>query len=153
MNDSELHFYMKLIKKSHDAFCDFLTHLSENILDWKIHELTNSVSWIIQHIIQDQKWIADVILNKQVKHDKTLTFDDKVTLEQLITKFEKLVSYVEDKFSKLNDDILSEERNFKQYSMNVEDWLFEYLFHLNQHSGEINLISKAWKRKERSIPD
>ncbi len=153
MNISELQNYMKLVKKSHEAFRDFITHLSEEILEWKIHEFTNSVSWIIQHIIQNQKWIADVILNKQAKRESSPVFDEKLTIDQLVTKYEKLVSYVEGNFSKLNDEILREFRNYKEYSMSVEDWLFEYIFHLNQHSGEISLIAKAWKRKERSIQD
>ncbi len=151
MSNNELQNYIKLVKKSHDAFRDFITHLSEEILEWKIHEFTNSVSWIIQHSIQDQKWIADVILNKQVKRESSPKFDEKLSNEQLVVKFDKLVSYVESNFSKLSDEILGELRNYKEYSMSVEDWLFEYIFHLNQHSGEISLMSKAWKRKERSI--
>lgn len=151
MSNSELQYYMKLVKKSHDAFRDFITHLSEEILEWKIHEFTNSVSWIIQHIIQDQKWITDVILNKQTKHKESIKFNEKLTRDQLVGKFDKLVSYTENNFSKLNDEVLREFRNYKEYSMSVEDWLFEYIFHLNQHSGEISLMSKAWKRKERSI--
>ena len=153
MTNNELQNYMKLVKKSHEAFHDFISHLPEDILPWKIHEFTNSVSWIIQHIIQDQKWIVDVILNKQLKHDSSPSFNEKISIDQLITKFEKLVLYVESNFSKLNDEILGELRNYKEYSMSVEDWLFEYIFHLNQHSGEIGLISKAWKRKVRSLPD
>jgi hypothetical protein len=153
MSDNELQNYMKLVKKSHEAFRDFITHLSEDILEWQIHEFTNSVSWIIQHIIQDQKWIADVILNKHAKHVSSPKFNEKLTKDQLVEKFDKLASYVENNFSKLNNEILSELKNYKEYSMSVEDWLFEYIFHLNQHSGEISLMSKAWKRKERSIQD
>ena len=153
MSNNELQNYMRLVKKSHDAFRDFITHLSEEILKWKIHEFTNSVSWIIQHIIQDQKWIADVILNKQVKRESSPKFNENLTTEQLVVKFDKLVSYVENHFKKLNTEILKELRNYKDYSMSVEDWLFEYIFHLNQHSGEISLMSKAWKRKERSVQD
>ena len=46
MSNNELQNYMKLVKKSHAAFRDFLTHLSEEILEWEIHEFTNSVSWL-----------------------------------------------------------------------------------------------------------
>jgi len=62
-SNSKVQFYQDIIKKAHDAFREFLTHLPEDILDWTIHESLNSVRWIVEHVIHDQMWIANVIMD------------------------------------------------------------------------------------------
>ena len=146
-------FYTEIIKKSHDAFREFLTHLPEDILTWKIHESLYKVDWIIQHVIHDQVWIINVILdNKEEGHH----FEEKeegLSLEDMIEAYDDMVMNVESKLDNLQDKQLSEPRSYKNYSLTVEDWLFEYIHHLNHHGGEIGLILAGWKRKQRSLKD
>jgi hypothetical protein len=72
-----------------------------------------------------------------------------MTLDEFIDEYDEMVSKVETDLENLNDDILTELRTFKGYSISVEDWLFEYIHHLHQHGGEIGYILTVWKRKNR----
>lgn len=153
IENQKTQFYIEIIERSHEAFRDFLTHLPEEILNWKITDTMYSVNWIIQHIINDQVWILNVILKSNEKgyhFEKQL---DELTLEDLIEGYDEMVLQAERQLSKIIDDQLNEARIYKDYSLSVEDWLFEYIHHLNHHAGEVSFISTAWKRMKRSLVD
>ncbi|MCK4895851.1 MAG: DinB family protein [Candidatus Heimdallarchaeota archaeon] len=139
-----------MINKSHETFREFLSHLPEEILDWRVHEFTSTVRDLITHIIQDQMWIVDYILEK--KEEKHTIHKDisKLLIEEIISVYDDFVSVATEKLRKVKDSDLTDERDYKEYPLNVEDWLFEYIHHLNKHCGEINIAHIAWKRKERS---
>ena len=143
-------FYLEMINKSHETFREFLSHLPEEILDWRVHEFTSTVRDLITHIIQDQMWIVDYILEK--KEEKHTIHKDisKLLIEEIISVYDDFVSVATEKLRKVKDSDLTDERDYKEYPLNVEDWLFEYIHHLNKHCGEINIAHIAWKRKERS---
>ncbi len=146
-------FYLEIIKKSHEAFREYLIHLPEDVLNWKAHESMYSTGWIIEHLIHDQIWIVNVILNN---HNEVYHFEDKsedLTLDDLIEGYDKMVSSVEKNLSSIVDSQLNEMRTYKEYSISVADWLFEYIHHLNQHGGELGFILTAWKRKKRSLSE
>ena len=148
---SKLEFYQDIINKTHDAFREFLVHLPEEILDWKLSENLNSVRWIIEHIINDQMWIANVIMENNGEEYHFEEGYGQYSLEQIIEKYDEMFIGIEEKFTDLTVENLTEARMYKEYSLSVEEWLFEYIHHLNKHSGEINLILTAWKRKKRSL--
>ena len=152
MSSNKIDFYRELIKKTHDTFREFLVHLPENILDWKIHEFTNSVRWLIQHVVHDQMWIANVILDN---NEEGYHFDKEGTLslENLIEGYDDAISEIETKLESVKERNLPENRSYKEYSMTVEDWLYEYIHHLNLHCGEIGLTLTTWKRKSRSLEE
>ncbi|NPD88070.1 MAG: DinB family protein [Asgard group archaeon] len=150
MNQTKINFYLEIIRKSHDAFKEFLVHLPEGILNWELHEFANTVNWMVQHIIHDQMWIANVILNNQNegKHFKKESKD--ITLEDMLETYDNLTSKTESMFQRLKDEHLTESRSYKDYLMSVEEWFFEYIHHLNQHAGELALYLTIWKREQRS---
>ncbi|MHA1199925.1 MAG: DinB family protein [Candidatus Heimdallarchaeaceae archaeon] len=144
-------FYLEIIKRSHEAFREYLTHLPEDILAWKVHDSMYTSGWIIEHLIHDQIWIVNVVLDN---HEEGYHFEDKpegLTLDDLIEGYDEMVSKVEQELANINDNQLNEMRTYKEYSITVEDWLFEYIHHLNQHGGELGFILTAWKRKNRSL--
>ncbi|MHA1345336.1 MAG: DinB family protein [Candidatus Heimdallarchaeaceae archaeon] len=151
MTNSKIDFYLDMIDKSHEAFREFLSHLQEDILDWRVHEFTPSVRELIIHVIQDQMWMINYMLEKkEVKYSVSENIS-KLLVEEIISVYDSFVSEVIDKLTKVKDLSLTDERDYKEYPLNVEDWLFEYIHHLNKHCGEINLARIAWKRKERSL--
>jgi len=150
-SNSKIQFYQDIIKKAHDAFREFLTHLPEDILDWSIHESLNSVRWIVEHVVHDQMWIANVIMDNSEEGYHFEKSVDQYTLDELIEKYDDMFIEIEEKLTYLKKEHLKEARMYKDYSLSVEDWLYEYIHHLNQHSGEIGLILTAWKRKKRSL--
>ncbi len=150
-SNSKMQFYQDIIKKAHDAFREFLTHLPEDILDWTIHESLNSVRWIVEHVIHDQMWIANVIMDNSEEGYHFEKSIKQYTLDELIEKYDDVFIEIEEKFTDLKREHLLEARMYKDFSMTVEDWLYEYIHHLNQHSGELGLILSAWKRKKRSL--
>ena len=152
MSLRKIDFYREMIKKTHDTFREFLIHLPEDILNWKIHEFSNTVRWLIQHVIQDQMWIANIILDK---NEESFCFDKKGTLslEEIIEGYDDAISDIETKLKGVKEEDLLENRSYKEYSMSVEDWLYEYIHHLNLHSGEIGLTLTTWKRKSRSLEE
>ena len=153
MSSSKIDFYKEMIKKTHDTFREFLVHLPEDILDWKIHEFVNTIRWLIQHVIHDQMWIANVILNSKEEGFHFEKKEEDLTLEDLIEGYDDTISEIEEKLEGVKEKNLSENRFYKEYSMTVEDWLYEYIHHLNLHSGEIGLILTTWKRKSRSLKE
>lgn len=144
-------FYLEMINKSHKSFREFLTHLPEDILDWRVNEFTSTVRELITHVIQDQMWIVNYILEKKEEKHAIPENISKLLIEEIITVYDEFVANATDKLSKVKDLDLADERNYKEYPLNVEDWLFEYIHHLNKHCGEINVAHIAWKRKERSL--
>lgn len=146
----KIDFYLEMINKSHEAFREFLSHLPEDILDWRVHEFTPTVREQITHIIQDQMWIVNYILEKKEEKHTIPENISKLLIEEIISVYDDFVSNATEKLSKVKDSNLAEERDYKEYSLNVENWLFEYVHHLNKHCGEINIAHIAWKRKERS---
>ena len=149
MSSNKIDFYREMIKKTHDTFREFLVHLPEDILDWKIHEFANTVRWLVQHVVHDQMWIANVILDN---NEEGYHFDKEETssLEELIEGYDEAISEIETKLDNVKEINLSKSRSYKEFSMTVEDWLYEYIHHLNMHSGEIGLTLTTWKRKSRS---
>lgn len=150
MNQTRINFYLEIIKKSHDTFREFIIHLPENILNWKLHNLANTVNWMIQHIIHDQMWIANVIMNN---NEEGMHFDkesEELTLDDMLKSYDELTSETESLFQGLKDEILTESRSYKDYKMLVEEWFFEYIHHLNQHAGELVLYLTIWKREQRA---
>ena len=152
MSSNKVDFYREIIKKTHDIFREFLVHLPEDILDWKIHEFANTVRWLIQHVVHDQMWIANVILDNK---EEGYHFDNEETLslENLIDGYDEAISEIEEKLEDIVEENLPENRSYKEYSMTVEDWLYEYIHHLNLHCGEIGLTLTTWKRKSRSLEE
>ena len=150
MSKTKINFYLEIIRKSHDTFREFLTHLPEGILEWKLHDFANTVNWMVQHIIHDQTWIANVIMdnNGEGKHFEKKA--SEISLDDMIEAYDELVSKSESLFEKLEDGVLTEIRNYKEYEMSVEEWLFEYIHHLNQHAGELALYLTIWKREQRA---
>ncbi len=146
-------FYLEMIERSHEAFREFLTHLPEDILTWKVHDSLYSAGWIIEHLIHDQMWIVNVILNNKEEGYHLKAKPEGLNLDDLIEGYDDLVSEAEEKLSKITDVQLNEARSYKEYSISVEDWLFEYIQHLNHHGGELSLILTAWKRKNRSLTE
>ncbi len=144
-------FYLEMISKSHKTFREFLSHLPEDILNWRVHEFTPTVRELIVHVIQDQMWIVNYILEK--KEDKHIIPENtsKFLLEEIISVYDNFVADATEKLSKVKDLNLDDERNYKEYPLDIEDWLFEYIHHLHKHSGEINIAHVTWKRKERSL--
>jgi len=153
MSQSKIRTYLEIISKSHDAFREFLTHLPEDILNWTLHKYANTVNWMVQHIIHDQTWIANAIMNN-IEEGKYFEKESEVTtLENLLESFDELVDRTEIMFKELQDAILTEQRNYKDYQMTVEEWFFEYIHHLNRHAGELALYLTIWKREHRAIKD
>jgi hypothetical protein len=150
MKQTKIDFYLEIIKKSHDTFREFLTHLPEGILDWKLHDFANTVNWMIQHIIHDQTWIVNVILDnkEEGKHFEKESLE--ISLDDMIEAYDEMISRTENLLGKLEDDDLSETRTYKEYEMMVEEWFFEYIHHLNQHAGELALYLSIWKREQRA---
>ncbi len=144
-------FYLEMIDKSHKTFREFLSHLPEDILDWRVHEFTPSVRELITHIIQDQMWIVNYLLEKKEEKHTIPENMSKLRLEEIISVYDDFVPVAMEKLRKVKDSNLADERDYKEYTLNVEDWLFEYIHHLNKHCGEINVAHIAWKRKERSL--
>ncbi|MHA2357630.1 MAG: DinB family protein [Candidatus Heimdallarchaeaceae archaeon] len=153
MNPKKITFYLDLVKKSHDAFRDFLLHLPEEILDWKINDFANSTRWLIEHVIHDQTWIANVILNSEEEGYHFEGETEDLTLESMIEEYEQALNKIETDFDNLSDEDLKEGRSYKEYTMLVEEWFFEYIHHLNQHAGELGLYLTVWKRKQRNLDD
>jgi hypothetical protein len=149
MSQTKINFYLEIIKKSHDAFREFLVHLPEEILNWKLHEFANTVNWMVQHTVHDQMWIANVIMNNQEegKHFEKESTD--IALDDILREFDELTMKTESMLQELNDEVLSESRSYKDYEITVEEWFFEYIHHLNQHAGEIALYLNIWKRENR----
>lgn len=147
----KIDFYLEMINKSHKSFREFLTHLQEDILDWRVHEFTSTVRELITHVIQDQMWIVNYILEKKEEKHAIPENISKLLIKEIITVYDEFVANATDKLSKVKDLDLADDRNYKEYPLNVEDWLFEYIHHLNKHCGEINVAHIAWKRKERSL--
>ncbi len=147
----KIDLYLEMINKSHDTFREFLSHLSENILDWKVHEFTPTVRELIVHIIQNQMWIVNYMLEKREEKYVIPENTSEFLLEEIISVYDNFVVDVTEKLCKVKDLNLEDERNYKEYPLNVEDWLYEYIHHLHKHCGEINFAHVAWKRKERSV--
>ena len=141
---------MEIISKSHDTFREFLTHLPEGILNWTLHKYANTVNWLIQHIIHDQMWIANVIMNNNEEGKHFEKESEEITIDDMIEAYDDLVNKTESMFKELNDEILIENRNYKEFQMTVEEWFFEYIHHLNQHAGELALYLTLWKREQRA---
>ena len=151
MTISKTDFYLEIINKSHETFREFLSHLPEDILDWRVHEFTPTIRETIVHVIQDQMWIVNYLLEKkEEKHTIQVNISEFV-IEEIISVYDNFVADATEKLSKVKSLDLNDERNYKEYPLNVEDWLFEYIHHLNKHCGEINVAHIAWKRKERSL--
>ena len=143
-------FYLEMIKRSHESFRDFLVHLPEDILDWKAHELMYTPAWIIEHLIHDQIWISHIV---QKSDEEGYPFDKEsqdLSLDDLIEEFDNMVSEIEMEFANIEDNQLTELRDYKGYEISVEDWIFEYINHILNHGGELGYILTAWKRKNRS---
>jgi len=147
----KIDFYLEMIDKSHETFREFLSHLPEDILDWRVHEFTPTVRELITHIIQDQMWIINYLLEKKEEKQTIPENMSKLLIEEIISVYDDFVSDATEKLSKVKDSNLADERDYKEYPLNVEDLLFEYIHHLNKHCGEINVAHIAWKRKERSL--
>lgn len=144
-------FYLEMINKSHEVFREFLSHLPEDILDWRVHEFTKTVRELLMHVIQDQMWIVNYILEKKEERYPIPENISKLLIEEIISVYDDFVSDATEKLNKVKDSNLADERDYKEYPLNVEDWLFEYIHHLNKHCGEISIAHIAWKRKERSL--
>ena len=144
-------FYLEMINKSHETFREFLSHLPEDILDWRVHELTPTVRELIVHVIQDQMWIVNYILEKKEEKHVIPENASKFLLEEIISVYDNFVVDSTEKLCKVKDLNLNDERDYKEYPLNIEGWLFEYIHHLHKHCGEINIAHVAWKRKERSL--
>ncbi|MCG3215489.1 MAG: DinB family protein [Candidatus Heimdallarchaeota archaeon] len=151
MISNKIGFYREIIKKTHDAFREFLLHLPEEILDWKIYEHTQTIRWLIQHVVHDQMWIANVIMDNEEEGYHFTKNSEELALEDFIDGYDDTVSTIETRLERLSEEDLDKKRSYKEYSMTVEDWLFEYIHHLNLHSGEIGFTLTAWKRKNRSL--
>ncbi len=151
MTISKINFYLEMINKSHETFREFLSHLPDDILDWRVHEFTPTVRELIVHVIQDQMWIINYILEKKEEKYTIPENVSNILIDEIISVYDNFVSIAMEKLSKVKDLDLADEREYKEYSLNVEDWLFEYIHHLNKHCGEINVAHIAWKRKERSL--
>lgn len=151
MTISKTDFYLEVIDKSHETFREFLSHLPENILDWKVHKFTPTVQELISHVIQDQMWIVNYLLEKKEEKQTVPENMSKLLKEEIISVYDNFVLIATEKLRKVKDSNLADERDYKEYPLNVEDWLFEYIHHLNKHCGEINIAHIAWKRKERSL--
>ena len=147
----KIDLYLEMINKSHDTFREFLSHLSENILDWKVHEFIPTARELIIHIIQDQMWIVNYMLEKREEKHVIPENTSEFLLEEIISVFDNFVVDVTEKLCKVKDLNLDDERNYKEYPLNVEDWLYEYIHHLHKHCGEINIAHVAWKRNERKV--
>ena len=151
MTIAKIDFYLELIDKSHETLREFLSHLPEDILDWKVHEFLSRVRESILHINQNQMWIINYILEKREEKYSIPEKNSELLLEELLQLYDDFVSKATKQLSKVRDLSLDEERNYKEYSLNVEDWLFEYIHHLSKHGGEINVAHLGWKRKERAL--
>jgi hypothetical protein len=150
-SNQKIQFYLEVIKRSHEAFREYLVHLPEGILQWKVVESMYTSGWIIEHLLHDQIWIVNVILNRDEQGYHFEKKSDDLTLDDLIEGYDEMVSKVEENLASVSDDQLQEKRTYKEYSITVEDWLFEYIHHLNQHGGELGFILTAWKRNKRSL--
>jgi len=146
-------FYLEMIKRSHESFRDYLTHIPEDVLQWKAHELMYSTSWLIEHVIHDQVWIANIIVKDVEQEYHCEKKSEKMVLDDIVQEYDNMVSKVETDLQVLTDEMLSELRTSKGYSLTVEDWIFEYIHHLHQHGGEIGYILTVWKRKRRALQD
>ncbi|MBY9000476.1 MAG: DinB family protein [Candidatus Heimdallarchaeota archaeon] len=151
MTISKTDFYLEMISKSHEAFREFLSHLSEDILDWRVHEYTSTVRELIEHVIQDQMWIVNYIVDNKEKRYKLPKEISNMLIEDIVEVYDESITAIEKKLVKINNLNLNVERSYKGQSLTVEDWLFEYIHHLNKHCGEINIAHTTWKRNERAL--
>ncbi|GAH57067.1 unnamed protein product, partial [marine sediment metagenome] len=90
-------FYLEMIDKSHKTFREFLSHLPEDILDWRVHEFTPSVRELITHIIQDQMWIVNYLLEKKEEKHTIPENMSKLLLEEIISVYDDFVSVAMEK--------------------------------------------------------
>lgn len=142
-------FYLEIIGKSHETFKDYLSHISEDVLDWKFHEHTVTARWIISHVIKDQKWFVNLILDKKGRNKDHKNFK-KLEIEKIITIFDEAMQENITQLQKISDEDLNEIKELKGYPMKVEDLLFEYIHHLSHHGGQLAQIMNAWKREQRA---
>ena len=151
MSNTKTDFYLEFIDRSHETFREFLSHLPEDILEWKVHEYLPTVRELIFNILRNQLWIANYLKDKT---DKKHTFPEEnsgLTMEELVIFYDDFVKEITKKLRIVKNLELTDERDYKEYPMNVESWLYEYSHHLSKHSGEIHVAHIAWKRKERSL--
>ena len=151
MTESKFDFYLEMIKKTHQSFREFLEHLPDEILDWKVHEFVPAVRDILIHIIEDQMWIVNYMINKQETKYKSPKQISKFLRDDFLIYYDKFVVDIMVKFNKILKMDLTLERDYKDFSMKIEDWIYEYIFHLHKHCGEINVAHIAWKREQRSL--
>lgn len=142
-------FYLEIIKKSHETFKDYLSHISEDALDWKFHDYTVTARWIISHVIKDQKWFVNLILDKKGRSKDYKNFK-KLEIEKIIAIFDEEMQENIAQLQKISDEDLNEIKEVKGYPMKVEDLLFEYIHHLSHHGGQLAQIMNAWKREQRA---
>ncbi|MHA1829571.1 MAG: DinB family protein [Candidatus Heimdallarchaeaceae archaeon] len=151
MNQEKVKTYLFLIKKSHETFREFLSHLNEEMLHWKINEQCNSIQWIINHTLKDQKWILDLIFGESYKPISFKEISEHNTINEILGIYDSFVEKIPSRFERLSDEDLDKNILFKGYTLRLEDWLYEYIHHLSYHSGEMGLYSVLWKRKQRSL--
>ncbi len=140
---------MRLIKHAHITFKENMESVKEDYLDWKIFNFVNSPRWIIEHIITMQDWFAKFIIDGEIgEYDESIS-EPITPIETLIEDFTVQIKKWEEKFNGLNEEDLTEIREYKGFSLTLEEWIYEYIYHLMHHGGQISFIVQTWKRKER----
>ena len=156
MNESkELEFFLNLISWAHKTCYEYISHLPEEALDWKLMPFTPSARWILIHIIKDQEWLAELICEKKATKEYNFTERyPKVDLEQLKGDYTKTMERIEKRLREcLKESDFNKEIDYKGYKISVKEALFEYVHHLFNHEGQIAQIITAWKRKQRAITE
>ena len=150
---SKLELYLEIIEKTNETFREFLEHISEESLDWSIQEFLSPVRSVIEHILQDQMWIVNYILEKKELKYKTPKNFSSLSLKDIVNVYDEMISEINKKLKSLENLSLDDERDYKGVQMSIEDWIFEYIHHMNKHCGELNVYHLGWKRKERALKD
>ena len=150
MSDTELKTYVKIIEQSYVSFRDYLEHLPEDALDWKLNEFSGSPRWIISHVIKDQYLFTDFIVKGKTFSSQLEIEEIKGDIDTILKKFNKMVKETVGSIQTLRNEDLERIREMKNYKMTVEELLFEFIYHINHHSGQLAMILSSWKRSRKA---
>ncbi len=151
MQKCKITIVLDMIEKAHDTFLNYLTHIPDEVLEWKINELVPDALWIVNHVIRDQLWFAQFISGEKISDlDRNLTIKF-TTQEELIAEFKQTTDKSIQLLKKLNDNDLERRLSYKGFEQSIFSWLYEYIHHLSHHGGQLAYILDGWKRKQRQL--
>ncbi|MHA1866347.1 MAG: DinB family protein [Candidatus Heimdallarchaeaceae archaeon] len=150
MSEKELKTYIKIIEKSYSSFREHVENFPEEALDWKINNFSGSPRWIISHVIKDQYPFTDFIVKGKTSSSQLKIEEIKGDISNILKKYDKMVKDTVESMQSLKEEDLTLIREMKNYKLSVEELLFEFIYHINHHCGQLAMILGTWKRSKKA---